>query len=114
MPEEPRTGGRAPAEPPQRTVAELGRRIAERLNRARGPVEVLLPRRGVSLYAKQGGPFHDPAADAQLNLEIRAGLRKDLPLTEVDTDINDPEFARLCAGALLKLLKSAGATNQKT
>jgi uncharacterized protein (UPF0261 family) len=84
---------------------ELGRRIAERLNLAVGPVEVLLPARGVSLYAKAGGPFHDPEADRRCRDAIQKRLRRDIPCREIDTDINDPAFAKACAEALLAMLQ---------
>jgi uncharacterized protein (UPF0261 family) len=32
-------------------------------------------------------------------------LRLDIPVTEYDGNINDPEFARLCAEALLELVR---------
>ncbi len=87
--------------------AELGRRIAERLNGSKGPVKVFLPLRGVSLYAKAGGPFHDPEADARCIAAIQRDLRPGIEVVEMDTDINDPEFARRCAGALIELLKTS-------
>src|SRR5439155_9487052 len=46
--------------------AELGRRIARKLNAARGPVALFIPLKGVSLIAREGQVFYDPAADAAL------------------------------------------------
>jgi uncharacterized protein (UPF0261 family) len=88
--------------------AEIGRRIAERLRGARGPVKVLLPLRGVSLYAKEGGAFHDPEADAAAREAVRKGLEGFCEVQMVDTDINDPSFARAAAESLIALL--AGKT----
>jgi uncharacterized protein (UPF0261 family) len=85
--------------------AQLGARIAERLNRARGPTRVFLPLRGVSLYAREGGPFFDPAADRACVDAIVTCLRPDIPATKLDCDINDPAFARACAEALIELLQ---------
>jgi uncharacterized protein (UPF0261 family) len=85
---------------------ELGRRIARRLAGARGPVTVILPLRGVSLYAREGGPFHDPAADAAALAAIRANLDPKCELIEIDADVNDPGFARRAAEALLGHLKA--------
>jgi hypothetical protein len=42
--------------------AELGRRIARKLNAARGPVALFIPLKGVSLIAREGQVFYDPAA----------------------------------------------------
>lgn len=73
--------------------AELGRRIAERLNAATGPVTVHIPLGGISAIAIPGQPFHDPAADEQLITALRAGLRDDIVVIERELAINDPEFA---------------------
>jgi len=84
--------------------AEIGRRIASRLSSARGPVKVFLPTRGVSSYAKEGGPFHDPEADARCVEAIRAHARPPVEVSAMETNINDPAFAGACARALLELL----------
>jgi uncharacterized protein (UPF0261 family) len=81
--------------------AELGRIIAEKVNRSTGPVTVLIPRRGVSVIGTAGQPFHDAAADAALFSAIAERLRGDVPLIDLDCAINDPAFAEACAKALL-------------
>ncbi len=77
--------------------AELGRTIARKLNEAKGPLTVFIPLRGVSMIDVEGKPFHDPVADAALVGELKAGLRPDVQIVEMDTDINDPAFARAMA-----------------
>jgi len=84
--------------------AELGRILAGKVNRYTGPVSVLLPTRAISLISAPGQPFHDPAADAALFEAIRSHLRPGIPLREYDCAINDPVFARACAGELLASL----------
>jgi uncharacterized protein (UPF0261 family) len=84
----------------------IGRRIAAQLNRAEGPVVVLLPLRGVSMIDRDGQPFHDPKADAALFGALRDGLRSDVRLRELDAHINDPEFAHALADELLALLSA--------
>jgi uncharacterized protein (UPF0261 family) len=83
---------------------EIGRRIAAQLNRATGPVVVLLPMRGVSMIDREGQPFHDPTADAALYAALREGLRKEIRVRELDAHVNDPEFAHALADELLALL----------
>jgi len=80
--------------------AELGGRLAERARAATGPVCVYLPLRGVSALSVEGGPFHDPRADAALFDAIRAGCAGDVELIELDCDINAPAFAHGLAGWL--------------
>ncbi len=88
--------------------AELGRRIASTLARAKSASAVLLPLGGVSALDVPGGPFHDPGADAALFDAIRSGLA-DAPqvrLIERPEPINDPGFADAAADILAELLRS--------
>lgn len=80
--------------------AELGRIMARKLNKAKGPLTVFIPLGGVSMIAVPGAPFHDAAADAALIRELKAGLRPDVEVVEMATDINDPAFATAMAERL--------------
>ena len=90
--------------------AELGRILARKLNAATGPLAVFLPTDGVSMIDAPGMPFHDPAADAALVRELKAGLRPGVEVVEMATDINDPAFARAMAERLDGLYRSWVAT----
>ena len=71
---------------------------------AKGDAEELVwvtPKKSASA---EGKPFHDPAADEALFGALKANLRPDIPVKELDLEINDPIFARACAEALLGLL----------
>jgi len=80
--------------------AELGRRIGRKLNAARGPVTLFLPLRGVSLIDTEGQVFFDPEADGALFDALRETLDPGVDVQELDTDVNDPDFARAMADAL--------------
>jgi uncharacterized protein (UPF0261 family) len=92
--------------------AELGRVIARKLNAATGPLTVFIPSGGVSMIAVPGGPFHDAAADAALIGELKAGLRPDIEVVDMATDINDPAFARAMAERLDEHYRSWAATSK--
>src|SRR3990172_12234942 len=79
----------------------LGRTMAERLNESTGQVTVLLPRNGLSMIDAPGGPFWWPEADEALFAALRQGLRSDIPVEELDCNINDEAFARRAAECLL-------------
>lgn len=83
---------------------EIGRRIAQQLNRATGPLVVLLPMRGVSMIDRDGQPFHDPEADAALFSSLRAELKDSIPVRELNAHINDVDFAHALADELLVML----------
>ena len=84
--------------------AELGRILAEKVNAYRSPVTVLLPLRAISIISAPGQPFHDAAADAALFGAIKQHLHADVPLVELDCEINDAAFAEASAKALLAML----------
>ena len=85
-------------------MAALGRMVAERLNEARGPVEVLVPTQGFSLADVEGGDLWDPEADAAFVEALTSALRPEIPLETADTHVNDPAFAGLVAERYLALV----------
>jgi uncharacterized protein (UPF0261 family) len=81
--------------------AELGRRIARKLNAARGPVTLFVPLGGVSLIDAEGQPFYDPEADRALFDALRENLDEGVvEVQEMETHVNDPAFARAMAERL--------------
>jgi uncharacterized protein (UPF0261 family) len=88
--------------------AELGRRIARKLNAARGPVSLFIPLRGISLIAVEGQVFYDPDADKALLTALREDLDDSVDVRELNTDINDPAFAEAMADRLHELYGAAG------
>ena len=84
---------------------KMGEMLAAAANVATGPIVVILPLKGVSMLDSQGERFWDPEADAACYTAIRKNLRPGIEVIEADHNINDPEFADLCANVLLGLLK---------
>jgi uncharacterized protein (UPF0261 family) len=84
--------------------AELGRQIAEKLNAATGPVALFIPRKGVSAIASAGGAFYDPEADAALFDAVLAGVGSQVEVHDLDSSINDAEFAEAMASRLDALI----------
>ena len=70
----------------QEECAELGRIIARKLNSAMGPLTLFIPLGGVSMIDVPDAPFYDPAADAALVEELKAGLRPDIEVVEMALD----------------------------
>jgi uncharacterized protein (UPF0261 family) len=89
--------------------ARLGKILAEKANAARGPVRIFLPLRGVSILdsvTDEGPqPFWWPEADRALFDAIKANIRRDIPVDELDVNVNDPAFAQATTSALLEMLK---------
>jgi len=85
--------------------AELGRILAEKANRSSAPVAFYLPQQGVSVLDSPGGEFWQPAADQALFAAIKQQVRSDIPVYELDANINDDAFAAAVVQKLLEFLK---------
>jgi uncharacterized protein (UPF0261 family) len=86
--------------------AELGRRIARKLNAATGPTALFVPLRGVSTIDVEGQVFHDPAADEALFEALREHVDASrVELRELDLDVNDERFALAMTNRLHELCR---------
>ena len=84
---------------------KMGEMIAAAANLSIGPVVIILPLKGVSMLDSEGERFWYPEADLACYDAIRQNLRPGIEVIESNSNINDPEFADLCANTLLKLLQ---------
>jgi uncharacterized protein (UPF0261 family) len=87
--------------------AELGRTIGRKLSGAQGPTVLFVPLKGVSMIAVEGQVFYDADADAALFAGLRQTLDGSVEVHEVDTDVNDPEFAVAMADRLHESIQEA-------
>lgn len=84
---------------------QMGKIFAEKANAAKGPVAFLLPLRGVSILDGDGERFCDRAADQAMFDAIKVNLRADIPIVEIDHNINDLEFAAKAVEMMLELIR---------
>src|SRR5690606_34694705 len=82
----------------------LGKMFAGRLSQAKGPVEVLVPTRGLSIPNVPGGPFWDPEADQEFLNHLRESIRENIPVLDYPEHINSENFAETVAKRFLALL----------
>lgn len=92
-----------------RTTADelksIGHEIASRLADATGKTTLILPLKGVSMIDVEGQPFYDAEADKALFDTLRTELEgSNVEIVELDTDINDKDFAVAAAKKLISLL----------
>jgi uncharacterized protein (UPF0261 family) len=78
--------------------AALARIIGEKLALAKGPVQFILPIRGVEEWDRPGEPLHDPDGLGAFLKAIRASIKPPAELLEIDAHINDPHFADAVLG----------------
>jgi len=86
-------------------MTQIGTVMAERLNAAAGPVALLVPLKGWSVYGSKGGPLYDPKGNALLLQTLKKQLKPSIPYREIDMHINDQAFADLCVEALINFLQ---------
>ena len=75
-------------------LQQVARVFAEKLNKAGGPVRVLVPQKGWSSVDRPGNPTHDPREDRLFVEELRKSLRPDIGIFEVDANMEDEVFAQ--------------------
>lgn len=83
---------------------QMGEIFAEKLNATSGPVAVLIPLKGFSQIDLKGEIFYWPEANQAFITALKKNLRSDIPVTEMDFDINAPEFSGKVAETLLEML----------
>jgi uncharacterized protein (UPF0261 family) len=84
----------------------LANTIAGKLNRAQGPVKVVIPARGWSEADREDGPLYEPHTNQVLVDRLTTLLRADISVVLVDAHINDPAFAEAAVSALHDLMST--------
>jgi len=68
--------------------------IGEKLNKSKGLIYILIPKRGWSEADKEGMPLYDPSINMVFVDKLKQILRTDIPIEEIDCHISDPVFAK--------------------
>ena len=84
--------------------ATIGRILAEKANQSSGPVAFFLPLKGVSMLDAPGKEFWWPEANQALFDAVKDNLKPEIPVYEMDCNINDDEFADAMANKMLEFL----------
>lgn len=88
---------------PQET-RDIAAIIVERLNKALGPVVVIIPNKGLRSFARPGEALYDPEADAAITKVFAEGLKKSIPIKNCDANLMDEAFSIAAAKEMLALL----------
>ena len=81
--------------------------FANKLNKSKGNAKFLYPARGFCSQDKEGLALWNPEGNPVFLAELKQNLRPDIPIIEVDSHINDDEFAHV---AVEQLLEAMGET----
>ena len=95
-----------------RTTADELRKVAEvvanKLNKAKGPVKFVIPLKGWSSLSRPGGPLYEPETDMVFVEELKKRLKPEIEVRLVDANLNDPEFAEEVVKAFIDVWREAG------
>ncbi len=86
----------------------IAREVASKLNAYPNKklIKFVIPKRGFSSLSAEGGALYDPASDQAFIETLRKYLHPEIKILEVETDINNPEFAQVVVEALKESLRS--------
>jgi len=104
--QEPRQPGIAAVYLKADQLERVAKTIAEKLNRATGPVRVLLPSRGFSSFSGKERKLYDLKDERAFNDSLKASLISSIPVREIDAHINDVEFSNAVVEEFFQLLEA--------
>jgi len=90
-------------------MKEIAQSLGDKLNKAKGPVIILLPLQGLSIGGIKGGSTHDPEGDHAFFETLKESLRADIPVIEEEMHINEEPFADLIFKAFLQIMDKGSA-----
>ena len=73
-------------------LSQIGKIVAQKLNKAKGPTKVFIPLKGFSYPDREKLPHWDPEGNTSFVKALKENLNRSIPLFELDAHINDPEF----------------------
>ncbi|RTZ92365.1 MAG: UPF0261 family protein [Deltaproteobacteria bacterium] len=82
----------------------VAKAFAEKLNKAKGPVHVVIPTKGWSAVDREGSPAYDPKEDAIFTKVLKKELKNGRIIREVDANLEDPSFAEAVVAAFWEVV----------
>ena len=78
---------------------------AEKINKAKGPIKLVVPLRGWSSLEREGSILYDPEEDQIFIQELKKNLKAPLEIEEVDCNLEDFGTAQALVDSLVNLMK---------
>jgi uncharacterized protein (UPF0261 family) len=94
-------GMRAMARFPLDEMLVGARMYAEKINKAKGPIKLVVPLRGWSSLDREGSILYDPEEDRMFIEELKKHLTVPLPIQEIDCNLEDMDTAVALVNALV-------------
>jgi len=78
---------------------------AEKINKAKGPLKLVVPLRGWSSLDREGSVLYDPLEDRLVVEELKRNLTVPLEIEEVDANLEDFQTAKALVDSLIRFMK---------
>ena len=90
---------------PRDELVEGARLYAEKMNRTKGPLTLIVPLKGWSSIDREGSVLYDPEEDRLFIAELQKHLIASVEIREVDCNLEDPEAAQALVDSLDSYIK---------
>ena len=80
--------------------------MADKLDKAKGPVVIAIPLKGWDELDKLNGPFYDPEGREAFVKTLKENIKPDIKILEFDAHINDREFAEAIISIFDEVIKT--------
>lgn len=78
---------------------------AEKINKAKGPIKLIVPKKGWSSLDREGSILYDPAEDQIFIEELKKHLHSPLEIEEVDCNLEDFDTARALVNSMIQFIE---------
>jgi len=85
-------------------LTEIGKEIAEKLNRAMGPLKVFIPLKGWSFPDREDLGLWEPEGNEAMVTALKKHLSPSIPVIELNAHINDPDFIDPATEAFIEMM----------
>ena len=87
-------------------LKQVGELVATKLNRAKGITQVFIPLKGFSFPDREGLPHWEPEGNRAFVNALKDNIKDSIPVFELHSHINDPEFMDIVVESFLKIMKA--------
>ena len=78
---------------------------AEKINKAKGPLKLVIPLRGWSSLDREGSILYDPQEDRLVVEELKRNLTVPLEIEEIDANLEDFQTAKALVDSLIQFME---------
>lgn len=86
-------------------LSQVGRLVAQKLNKAKGPIKIFIPLKGFSFPDRENLPLWDPDGDRAFIEALKENIRSSIPVIEIKAHINDSEFIDPVVNEFISLIR---------